>query len=165
MLGPTDEDPEYFKECLAIVAEFGLEDTVIFAGSVNVLDYLGQIHVMVLTSLSESQPLVVLEAGAAGIPFVSTDVGSCREIIEGPVTEYPHLGHGGVITHLAAAEEIAEACGRLLLDHGMRRGAGEALRSRVAAHYTSQKAASAYTSLYGKVITAPTAKKVPAMGA
>ena len=165
VLGPTDEDPEYYQECLAIVSEFGLEDTVMFTGSVNVLDYLGQIHVMVLTSLSESQPLVVLEAGAAGIPFVSTDVGSCREIIEGPVTEYPRLGHGGVVTHLAAAEEIAEACGRMLLDHGLRRGSGEALRSRVAAHYTSQKAANAYTSLYAKVMTAPAAKKVPAMGA
>jgi glycosyltransferase involved in cell wall biosynthesis len=156
VLGPTDEDPEYHKECEALVAEFGLEDTVIFTGPVNVLDYLGQIHVMALTSLSESQPLVVLEAGAAGIPFVSTDVGSCREIIEGPASESPHLGHGGVITHLASAGEIAEAARALLLDHAYRRRAGEALRGRVAAHYTSTKAAAAYTDLYAQRMAAET---------
>jgi polysaccharide biosynthesis protein PelF len=164
VLGPTDEDPEYYRECAAVVAELGLEDTVIFTGPVNILEYLGQIHVMVLTSLSESQPLVVLEAGAAGIPFVSTDVGSCREIIEGPFTEVPHFGHGGVITHLAAAGEIAEACSKLLLNHDLRRRAGEALRSRVSAHYTSRKAATAYTSLYQRVMTAPSGKPVPAVG-
>lgn len=157
VLGPTDEDLEYYKECLALVAELGLEETVIFTGPVNVLEYLGQIHVMVLTSLSESQPLVVLEAGAAGIPFVSTDVGSCREIIEGPANESPHLGHGGVITHLAAADEIAEASRVLLVEHALRRQAGEALRSRVAAHYTSQKAAAAYTELYAQRTAAPAA--------
>jgi polysaccharide biosynthesis protein PelF len=157
VLGPTDEDPEYYKECSALVAELGLEDTVIFTGPVNIAEYLAHIHVMVLTSLSESQPLVVLEAGAAGIPFVSTDVGSCSEIIEGPPTESPHLGQGGVITHLAAADEIAEAARVLLTDHGLRQKTGEALRARVAAHYTSVKAASAYTDLYASRMAAQTA--------
>lgn len=161
VIGPTDEDPEYFKECQALVAEYALEDTVIFTGPVNILEYLGQIHVMVLTSLSESQPLVVLEAGAAGIPFVSTDVGSCREILEGHASENPRIGHGGTITHLAAADEIAAACGAYLLDTNLRRQAGEALRARVAAHYTSKKATDAYSSLYARLMTAETADQHP----
>jgi polysaccharide biosynthesis protein PelF len=160
VLGPTDEDPEYYAECRAIVAEFGLEETVIFTGPVNIVDYLGQIHVMVLTSLSESQPLVVLEAGAAGIPFVSTDVGSCREIIEGQPGEVPHLGQGGFITHLAAADEIAQACQHLLVDHVLRQHCGEALRARVAAHYTSAKAAAAYTDLYARLMAVPSTKRL-----
>lgn len=164
VIGPTDEDPDYYKECQALVAEHGLEETVVFTGPVNIVDYLGQIHVMVLTSLSESQPLVVLEAGAAGIPFVSTDVGSCREIIEGHASEVPRFGHGGTITHLAAADEIADACGQLLLDHELRRRAGDALKGRVAAHYTSKKATDAYRALYADVMTAPTAPLHPAAG-
>ena len=148
VVGPTDEDADYNKECQALVAEHGLSETVIFTGPVNILDYLGQIHVMVLTSLSESQPLVVLEAGAAGIPFVATDVGSCREIIEGRPDEMPNLGLGGAITHLAAANEIADAVEVLLRDHDKRRAAGEALRARVATHYTSTQAAAAYRTLY-----------------
>jgi glycosyltransferase involved in cell wall biosynthesis len=156
VVGPTDEDQEYHRECQALVAEYKLENTVLFTGPVNIIDYLPHIHVMVLTSLSESQPLVVLEAGAAGIPFVSTDVGSCREIIEGPADESPRFGHGGVITHLAAADEIADACERLLTDAEWRHQAGAALKGRVGAHYTSQKAANAYADLYGSLIATPT---------
>ena len=161
IIGPADEDPDYFKECSALVAALGLERTVVFTGPVNVLDYLGQIHVMMLTSLSESQPLVVLEAGAAGIPFVSTDVGSCREIIEGTETETPHLGSGGAITHLAAADELAAAAEALLTDHGSRRAAGDALRARVAKYYTSEQAADAYRGLYGRLASAPAQPPLP----
>lgn len=38
---------------------------------------------VLLTSISEGQPLAVLEAMAAGRPAVTTDVGCCRELIEG----------------------------------------------------------------------------------
>ncbi len=161
VIGPAEEDPEYYGECRRLVAEHGLEKTVEFTGPVNILDYLGQIHVMVLTSLSESQPLVILEAGAAGIPFVATDVGSCREIIEGCAGENPHFGPGGEITHLAAADEIAAAVGRLLTDHRWRRSAGEALKARVSANYTSEQAAGAYASLYARLKEAPDLRARP----
>jgi polysaccharide biosynthesis protein PelF len=148
IMGPVDEDPGYHRECVALVEEYGLQETVIFTGPVSILDYLGDIHVALLTSLSESQPLVVLEAGAAGIPFVSTDVGSCREIIEGPENEHPHLGSGGAITHLAAPDELADAAHQFLTGPARRHAAGEALRARVAAYYTSERAAEAYRELY-----------------
>ena len=38
-------------------------------------EYLPRVDAIALTSLSEAQPLTVLEAGAAGIPTVATDVG------------------------------------------------------------------------------------------
>jgi glycosyltransferase involved in cell wall biosynthesis len=148
VMGPTDEEPAYHQECLALVAELDLKNTVFFTGPVNVLLYLDKIHVMVLTSLSESQPLVVLEAGAAGIPFVATDVGSCREIIEGRDDELPFLGIGGAITHLSAPDEIAAACETLINDENLRRQSGDALKTRVATYYTSEIAATAYRRLY-----------------
>lgn len=153
VVGPTEEDPAYYAECARIVVQEKLETVVEFTGPVNILDYLEQIHVMALTSLSESQPLVVLEAGAAGIPFIATDVGSCREIIEGPPDESPHLGAGGIVTHLAAADEIADAAARLLTDHDLRWRMGEALRARVAAYYTSERAADAYQHLYARLVS------------
>lgn len=156
VIGPTEEDPDYYEECKALVREHHLEKTVLFTGPVNILDYLGRIHVMALTSLSESQPLVVLEAGAAGIPFIATDVGSCREIIEGRAGEMPPLGAGGAVTHLAAANEIADAAEALLKDAGLRRTAGEALRARVATYYTSEQATAAYRVLYTRLIAAAT---------
>ncbi|MEI6226502.1 MAG: glycosyltransferase, partial [Deltaproteobacteria bacterium] len=41
----------------------------------------------------EASPLVILEAGAAGIPFVSTDVGNVREFSGGVVAAPDRLGH------------------------------------------------------------------------
>ena len=155
IMGPTDEDPEYFDECMAMVEELGLQDCIEFTGTVNIVEYMEEVHVVVLTSLSESQPLVVLEAGAAGIPFVSTNVGSCREIIEGRSDEQPRLGTGGIITDLVAPGQIAEAVGALLTDAARRARYGEALRERVRKTYTSGMASGAYHELYQQLMTAP----------
>ena len=43
--------------------------------------FLGCLDVFVLPSLRENQPLALLEAMAAGIPVVATDVGGVGEII------------------------------------------------------------------------------------
>ena len=67
ILGPLDEDPGYYGQCRTLVEHLGLGETVTFTGRVNLDDYLPEIDVVVLTSLSEAQPLVILEAGAAGI--------------------------------------------------------------------------------------------------
>lgn len=152
VLGPLDEDPGYVEECRALVAALGLGDTVEFTGPVDVASYFPQIHVAVLTSLSESQPLVLLEAGAAGVPFVATNVGSCREIIEGPTDEAPPLGAGGIVTGLVAPAEVADAVSALLKDHPRRRAAGGALKERVRLRYTSERAATAYHELYADLL-------------
>jgi len=60
------------------MASLGLEGKVHFLGFQNIQDILPQLGLMVLTSISEAQPLVILEAWAAGTPVISTDVGSCR---------------------------------------------------------------------------------------
>ena len=156
VMGPTDEDPAYVEECRALIARFGLEGTVELTGAVNILEHLPRVHVAALTSLSESQPLVILEAGAAGIPFVATNVGSCREIIEGRADETPPLGRGGIVTGLVAPDEVADALARLLLDAGLRRRYGETLRERVRRIYTSERAADAYRTLYRQQVSAPT---------
>jgi hypothetical protein len=43
--------------------------------------YMEGLDLTVLTSISEGQPLSVLESMAAGRPCVTTDVGSCRELL------------------------------------------------------------------------------------
>ena len=152
ILGPLDEDPGYVAECRALVASLDLGNCVEFTGAVNIVDYLPDVHVVVLTSLSESQPLTLLEAGAAGIPFVASNVGSCREIIEGSPSEQPPLGRGGLITPVVAPEATAEAVAKLLAEPALRRQYGETLRRRVTQSYTSEQAAAAYRQLYAAYI-------------
>jgi glycosyltransferase involved in cell wall biosynthesis len=155
VIGGTDENPAYVAECRTLVEELGAGDLVTFTGNVDIREWLPKIHVVVLSSLSESQPLALLEAGAAGIPLVTTNVGSCREILEGRSDESPPLGPGGLVTDLVAPEQIADAVGALLADHRRRRALGAALKSRVSRYYTAAAAAGAYRRLYARLAAEP----------
>ncbi len=93
---------------------------------------------MVLSSLSEAQPLTVLEAGAAGIPCVTTNGGSCRETLHGTADEDPAFGMGGIVTDVVAPDQIAEGVIKpLRADDQLRRQMGRTLRARVHNLYPS----------------------------
>jgi glycosyltransferase involved in cell wall biosynthesis len=155
VLGPTDEQPDYYEECKAMAAELGLSGTVRFAGQINVAEYFPRIHVNVLTSVSESQPLSVLEAGAAAIPTVATDVGACREILFGRRDELPALGEGGALTDVASPEQTAAAIGALLRDHDRRQRFGRAMQERVKRYYDLDLVDAAYSTIYHRQMDAP----------
>lgn len=148
VLGPADEDPQYLEECRALVAYLGIEKCVRFTGPVSVADYLPRIDVLVLTSISEAQPLVILEAGAAGVPSVATDVGACREMIYGRPEEQPPLGAGGEATPLANPTATARAVAQLLAGRDYWAQASHAIRERVKLYYDKPALDSAYAELY-----------------
>ncbi|MTE01484.1 DUF3492 domain-containing protein [Paracoccus sp. YIM 132242] len=152
VIGPTDEDEDYFALCKRRVTELDLTETVLFTGKVNIIDWLPRIDVMVLTSISEAQPLVLLEAGAARIPCVATDVGSCREIIEGAPDEHPNLGLAGRVAPPMDAGAIGRAIVELLADPALRAACGETLRRRVETHFTSDISAARYGALYRELV-------------
>ncbi len=157
VLGPTDEDQIYFGECKAMVEYLGLGETVRFLGRVKLDDWLGKIDVIVLTSISEAQPLVILEAGSAGIPTVATDVGACREMIFGAPNEEPALGIGGAITPLANPLATAEALQELLRQPEMLKRASRAIQERVRRQYNKVDLDGLYGALYAEAIAAPNA--------
>jgi glycosyltransferase involved in cell wall biosynthesis len=148
VLGPTEEQPDYYETCKAMVTSLGLSRTVQFTGQVDVTRHFPRIHVNVLTSLSESQPLSVLEAGAAGIPTVATNVGACREILFGRRDEEPALGDGGILTDVSSPEQTAAAIGALLRDRDRRRRLGLAMQERVKRYYDLKLVDDAYATIY-----------------
>ena len=152
IIGPTDENPEYYQECLTLMNMLGLERNIVFTGQAKVDDYLPQIDVLVMTSISEAQPLVMLEAGAAGIPIVATDVGACREIIEGAASEVPGLGAGGIVTPLASPASTADAIYTLLSDNAAYTAASQAMATRVATYYNETIQQQAYRNLYAQYL-------------
>lgn len=154
IMGPTDEDPDYFAACEKRVRALELDDTVVFTGKVNIFDYLPRIDVLTLTSISEAQPLVLLEAGAAGIPCVATDVGSCREIIEGAPDEAPNLGRAGFVVPPMAPEAVGKAVADLLGDPALRQSCGAVLKRRVECHFTSDASSRRYRDLYLEAMAA-----------
>jgi glycosyltransferase involved in cell wall biosynthesis len=155
VMGPLDEDEDYARECRDYARELGLERTITFTGKVDLADYLGRIDVIALTSISEGQPLVLLEAGAAGIPAVATDVGACREIILGREDETPRLGAGGVVTALSSPAATAEALMRLLTDSECYTSCSAAMRERVRRYYDKAGMLAAYREIYARLMAAP----------
>lgn len=145
VLGPIDEDPEYVEECLRVIASLGLQDVVRLVGRVAINDWLPRIDVLVLTSLSEAQPLAILEGGACGIPVVASDVGSCREMIEG---DGPHDAHGGIVTPPFSPDATADAIVTILSDPALRNSMGQAMRERVVQRHDHGEIIRAYRDLY-----------------
>lgn len=156
IIGPYEEDPEYYSECLELVANLGLRNLV-FTGVVDVQEYLSFMDILVLSSISEGQPLVILEGLAMEIPFVATDVGSCAELLLG---KFDAFGPAGTIVpvmhfHLMAKDIIALARNpERRLEYG-RNG-----RERVASIYTLPGMVNKYNSLY-KEVSADGGHRIP----
>ena len=148
VMGPTDEDPTYFQECVTLVQQLQLENTVIFLGRVNIAEYLGKIDLIALTSLSEAQPLVILEAGAAGVPSVADNVGACSEMIYGHPEENPPLGEGGLVVPVAHPAATAEAMAALLSDRNRLAKCSAVIRARVRTIYNKKTINAYYNRLY-----------------
>jgi glycosyltransferase involved in cell wall biosynthesis len=152
IIGPDAEDPAYAARCRGLVDTLGRQDSVRFVGSQPPAQIYGDLDVVVLTSFSEGQPLVILEAYAAGIPVIATDVGACREMIEGRSGEDRQLGASGVVTRVAVPEDTAAALVRLAADAGLRRRLGETGRQRVRAYYQRGDMLDAYRAIYAKEV-------------
>lgn len=148
LLGPLDEEPEYVEECRQMVAHLGLADQVHFLGRVDVREHFADLDVLLLTSVSEGLPFVILEANCAGIPVISTDVGACRELLEGRTEADRALGPSGVLTHVASPAETASALERVWRQPGWARAMGEAGRQRVQQHYDIRNVMAAYQEAY-----------------
>ncbi|KQU57221.1 glycosyl transferase family 1 [Sphingomonas sp. Leaf339] len=154
ILGPLDEDGDYYDECRALVTVMGMDKVIRFTGRVRVDEWLPRIDVVVLTSLSEAQPLVILEAGAFGIPVVAPDVGSCREMLEGAQGDD---AHGGIITPLVDPEATGKAIINLLADPARRTEFGKSLRDRVKRDYDQTSVIARYRKLYLPIADGPSA--------
>ena len=96
IMGGVD-DEEYAEECYALVDQLKIKN-IIFTGRVDIVKYMEKLDFTILTSISEGQPLSVLESFAARRPCVTTDVGCCRELLEG--SEGTLLGGPDIMWHL-----------------------------------------------------------------
>lgn len=148
IIGPADEDKHYQKECEELVEYLRLEEHVTFTGKVDIREYLPWLHLVVLSSISEAQPLVVLEAGASGTPVVSTDVGACREMLLGSAQEEPPLGEGGIVVPPANPTALADGIYTLLTDKARYDACGRTMRERVNTYYNKRDQHAAYRDLY-----------------
>lgn len=144
IIGPTDEDEEYYEECLDLLESLELKN-VVFTGEANVKEYLAFLDLLVLSSISEGQPLVILEGLAMGIPFVTTDVGSCSELLYGPNDSF---GRAGSIVPVMHFHHLAQEIISLLMDHDKREEYGQNGLKRVREYYSLPLMIERYEACY-----------------
>ncbi len=148
VIGPFTEERDYYDECKLLVETLNLEENISFTGPVNVREYYQFLDVVVLTSLSEAQPYVILEANLAGIPMVATDVGACREMLEGRDEPDKILGKSGLLTEVSSPESTATAILKLIQDPALYKSCSEAGRARIQSYYDQDDLFSRYLNLY-----------------
>ena len=126
------------------VREAGLFERVQFLGvRRDVADILQAVDLFALTSVSEAASLTLLEAMAAAVPVVVTDVGGNPEIVRQAVDGF-RVPRGD---DAAAAKAII-----YLLDHPLEaKKMGEAGRQRVEEHYRLDRTIDRYFRLYSRL--------------
>jgi sugar transferase (PEP-CTERM/EpsH1 system associated) len=97
------------------------------------------LDVFVLSSRSEGLSNTILEAMAAGLPVVATDVGGAGEMVDDT---------SGLLVPPASPSELAGALRRVLLDPELRTALGRAGRARVEREFTLDGAVRRYEALY-----------------
>lgn len=148
IIGPED-DKEYASECYALVKQLGVKD-ILFTGMVNILEYMKKLDYTILTSISEGQPLSVLESFAAARPCVTTDVGCCRELLGG--MEGDTLGSAGYCVPPMHRNALCMAMERMCLRKQERFLMGKTGQQRVEKHYRHEEMIRRYEEAYQEVL-------------
>lgn len=134
MLGKGEQE----KSLRNLAQSLGIGSRISYPGFVaNVEEYFAEADIFVLSSHYEAQPLSVLEAMAAGLPVISTDVGGVKDIVT----------DNGLLVPAGDVEAMTEAMERLYLDKALYELCSANARQNALA-YDIANTASGYEALY-----------------
>jgi glycosyltransferase involved in cell wall biosynthesis len=123
------------------VEEWRLTDQVRFLGErPDVPELLSLLDVFVLCSHSEGLSLTLIEASAASLPIVATDVGGNSEVVED--------GSNGLLVPTDQPEPLAAAVAKLLTDKSTATRMGEVGRLNFEREFTLAAMVERYQNLY-----------------
>ncbi len=131
-------------ELQAEAGRLGISDSLEFAGWSN--DPLGEIAAMdvyVVSSVTDTTNLTVLEAMGLGRPVVATDVGGIGDAVIDGVTGY--------LVAPRDPEALAARIVALLDSEDLRATMGQAGRRRWESHFTEERMLEAHRALYGEL--------------
>ena len=146
--GPED-DPIYAKECYDLVERLEIRDLT-FMGTVNVIKEMVNFDFTVLSSISEGMPLTVLESFASGRACVTTDVGSCRELLTKAAPD-DELGMAGICVPPMEIQELTNAMAMLCNYPEKRVRMGQIGKQRVETYFLHEDMIRKYLELYDEV--------------
>jgi glycosyltransferase involved in cell wall biosynthesis len=129
----------------ALAKSLEVEDWVVFSGLVSDLrPYYTFADLIVMPSHTEGSPNVLLEAMAAGLPIIATEVGGVPEIVTN--------GKEALLVEKGNAQVLAGAVRRLLADANLRHSLSQAASQRILA-YSPEAYCDSILSLYKSCLT------------
>ncbi len=136
-------DGELKEEIEELVIQSGLHDYVSFEGQKeDIPGYLRHADIFCLSSDYEGMPMTLIEAMAAGLPIVSTNVGGVPDMLRND--------HSALLTGLDSGE-LADALLRLLTDVSLRKKIGQNA-AKDSKRFSHTYMAHRYISLYEKTL-------------
>jgi glycosyltransferase involved in cell wall biosynthesis len=115
----------------------GLKDSVFFLGlRTDIPMLLKSFGIFVMSSKHEGHPIVALEAMAAGLPVVATNVPGLRDVIQD--------GVNGFLVDAHAPEALAEGLKKLILDADLRSSIGRNGRMYVERNFSIEQCGRLY---------------------
>lgn len=126
------------------IAENHLEDVVTLLGrTLKTADRLPEFDIFLLSSVKEGLPYVLLEAGRAMMPVVSTITGGTPEIIRHE--------HTGLLVRPKDVHQLAHELERLITDKKLARSLGVELHSHVVQNFSQAKMLAQTAQVYGLI--------------
>ena len=135
-------DGELLDQCRERITRENLPVKVLGWQS-NIEKVLAATDIIVLTSDNEGTPLSLIQAGMAGLPVVTTRVGSVPEVVLDGVT--------GIITSLDI-QEIADALEKLANDSALRHQMGVAAKGFTLANFGIERLVHNHEEIYKKLL-------------
>ena len=112
------------------------------------------VHRLMFNKVTEALLLVILEGYASGLPCIATDVGSCRELIEGSTKEDRAIGPSGSVFSIAEPEAAAAAALRFVQNPDQWHAVQNAAIQRVERYYTEEMMINQYRDVYRTALEA-----------
>jgi glycosyltransferase involved in cell wall biosynthesis len=127
----------------ALAGQLGLAGAVEFLGArTDVPELLGASDLLVHSSHTEAFAVVLVEAMAAGVPIVCSDIPSCREVLD--------KGRCGMLTPPQRPDLLADAIRRLLEDRPLAGVIAARAAERVRLHYDAGLIVARYGELLAR---------------
>ena len=138
-------EPDYFEELQALVRKLDLTSRFHFAGGItNLREHLATADIFVLPSRSEGFSNAIIEAMAASLPVVATNVGGNAEAVQDGVS--------GFIVPSEDPQALAGAITKLLSDPANAKAMGAAGKRRATEKFTTEAMMGQTTATYAKLL-------------
>jgi glycosyltransferase involved in cell wall biosynthesis len=151
--GAVAAEAPYGAEFLRLVRERPWCDYRGFGDRPTIRRLLGQAGVLVLPSIEENCPMVILEAMAAGVPVVASRVGGIPDLIEDGVS--------GLLVEPADPASLTQAMRRLLADPAAAARIAAQAKQRAQERFQPRTIAQRHLEIYREVLAGSSSAKPP----